>query len=533
VPAFIHSLLRGGLEPTAQSEAGGRGDDLDWLLVLQAEASLVAGACLAIGLKYAGTANLQARQVVSRHLTLFRDTKFSTWSQAKAASLPTPDVGLDRYTVETCRAVLALSVGMIMAGTGDLETMVLLRSLRKISDHNTRYGVLMAIHTALGFLFMGGGRWSFKRDKLSTACLLISVFPRFPNSMTDNQCHLQAFRHLYVLATEERDVQAVDAVTQAPLTVPVTVETVERGSYQATLPLLMPHRDSVTSLTVCCKRVKPVTLVKDGQHPALPRALRVMLKDGYMDHASDPAAVCSAAEHWFPAASTRSLQAILCGLCERLRPRGASTQAEVALQDLWSVVGVSSEDGGANGVDACTGDTPTAVLALQLQRAAGRGREAEECLGQLRMQLLQQSLTSSSLRRCAQTVAILVRSWRAVHGASGCMSLQELCWLQSVAEDPLLSGHVPDALTRGWFHLTQILSAAKYLDRAVQGLDTACTTGDQLCSVAAVFLAHHRMPSIGEVRRLRLKGEKLRVKAIRDRYGGCSCVGVHALRRLV
>ena len=35
---------------------------------------------------------------------------------------------------------------------------------------------------------------------MSIAALLISIFPQFPNSPTDNKWHLQALRHFYVLA---------------------------------------------------------------------------------------------------------------------------------------------------------------------------------------------------------------------------------------------------------------------------------------------------------------------------------------------
>lgn len=53
------------------------------------------------------------------------------------------------------------------------------------------YGNHMAIAMSLGFLFYGGGTSSFNSSKFSTAALVISIFPRFPLSPTDNRCHLQ------------------------------------------------------------------------------------------------------------------------------------------------------------------------------------------------------------------------------------------------------------------------------------------------------------------------------------------------------
>ena len=44
----------------------------------------------------------------------------------------------------------------------------------------------------------------------AVAALLIATFPRYPTTFSDNRCHLQAFRHLYVLAAEKRCVDAVE-----------------------------------------------------------------------------------------------------------------------------------------------------------------------------------------------------------------------------------------------------------------------------------------------------------------------------------
>lgn len=62
----------------------------------------------------------------------------------------------------------------------------------------------MAVNMAIGFLCLGKGNFSFNRNDLSIAALLISIYPHFPNSSNDNKCHLQALRHLYVLAVEQK-----------------------------------------------------------------------------------------------------------------------------------------------------------------------------------------------------------------------------------------------------------------------------------------------------------------------------------------
>jgi hypothetical protein len=65
----------------------------------------------------------------------------------------------------------------------------------------------------LGFLFLNGGQASLRRDNFAIGCLLLSVIPRFPNRTIDNQYHLQAFRHLYMLSVEWRSLRIADVDT--------------------------------------------------------------------------------------------------------------------------------------------------------------------------------------------------------------------------------------------------------------------------------------------------------------------------------
>jgi hypothetical protein len=111
--------------------------EIDWLLVGQTRASLIAGACLAIGLRFAGTSDPAAKSLLMAKLLAFRDAKRSTAHPALMASLPTPGMDLDRCTLETCQSVTAVALGMVMAGTGDLEALRILRSLRKRADLET------------------------------------------------------------------------------------------------------------------------------------------------------------------------------------------------------------------------------------------------------------------------------------------------------------------------------------------------------------------------------------------------------------
>ena len=82
----------------------------------------------------------------------------------------------------------------------------------------------MALNMALGFAFLGYGNYTFNREDMSVASLLICIFPQFPNSPTDNKWHLQALRHFYVLAMEEKIFHAVDVDTNKVITVNTEME---------------------------------------------------------------------------------------------------------------------------------------------------------------------------------------------------------------------------------------------------------------------------------------------------------------------
>lgn len=123
--------------------------------------------------------------------------------------------------LEVCLGVVALALSLVMAGTGHLPTLKLLRGLRRrlapvpaamaaTTGQNPAfsgvggltYGNHMAISMALGFLFLGSGKQTFGTSNSAIAALLVALFPKFPQTPVDNRFHLQAFRHLYVLAAE-------------------------------------------------------------------------------------------------------------------------------------------------------------------------------------------------------------------------------------------------------------------------------------------------------------------------------------------
>lgn len=99
-------------------------------------------------------------------------------------------------------------------------------------------GVRLAV---LGLLFLGGGGASLRRDPLSSACLLMSLCPRFPARTIDNQHHLQSLRHLYAIAAEKRLLQAHDVDSAMPVNLWVEVELRSGDRVRMCTPCLLPE----------------------------------------------------------------------------------------------------------------------------------------------------------------------------------------------------------------------------------------------------------------------------------------------------
>ena len=86
------------------------------------------------------------------------------------------------------------------------------------------YGFNMAIHMSIGFLFLSSGKCTFSTSDMSIAALLMSLYPNFPDSSTDNKYHLQALRHFYVLAIQSKLLQTIDVESGELVSVPLEIE---------------------------------------------------------------------------------------------------------------------------------------------------------------------------------------------------------------------------------------------------------------------------------------------------------------------
>ncbi|ETL36971.1 hypothetical protein L916_11162 [Phytophthora nicotianae] len=199
--------------------------------ICEAYANIVAGACMSVGLRFAGTANSSARTTLRKYVLHFRELRSKASSSSSSmilrGSSSVVAAATERATIERCLAVCAQALALIDAGTGHVETLTLLRSitLRQRVDAAMSYGNHMALSMAIGLLFLGGGRATVSRSKEAIAALVISLYPMPPMNTADNKYHLQAFRHLYVLAVDtSRLLETVDVNTKRTCAVQVRVD---------------------------------------------------------------------------------------------------------------------------------------------------------------------------------------------------------------------------------------------------------------------------------------------------------------------
>ncbi|CAH9139623.1 unnamed protein product [Cuscuta epithymum] len=290
----------------------GLADDMDNMDEVDAEAffrayiNIVVGACISLGLRFAGTRDSNAQELLYKYALYFlNEIKLVSFTSGHTFPKGLSEY-VDRGTLETCLHLIVLSLCVVMAGSGHLQTFKLLKFLRSRNsfDGHSSFGIQMCVSLAIGFLFLGGGMQTFSTSKSSIAALLITLYPRLPNGPNDNRCHLQAFRHFYVLATEARWIQTVDVNTGLPVYVPLEVTIRETDNYAETSfceisPCILPERTVLKAVRICGPRYwpqvielipeeKPWWTSGDKSDPFNSGVLYVKRKVGACSYADDP-----------------------------------------------------------------------------------------------------------------------------------------------------------------------------------------------------------------------------------------------------
>lgn len=228
-------------------------NDMDHEAICQAYCNIVTGAAMSIGLRFAGTENPIAFKTLKKIITFFLSANGQYIGEYSG-----------KATIESSTILVLISMSLVFAGTGHLHILRLIRMARsRIGSAHSQvtYGSHMAIHMALGFLFLGAGRYTISRRPEAIAALVCSLFPKFPMHSNDCRYHLQAFRHLYVLAVEPRLFLPRD-IDSGRLVV-CNLSFIELGKNVTTIvtkaPCMLPELDTLKIVVVNDPNYWPVT----------------------------------------------------------------------------------------------------------------------------------------------------------------------------------------------------------------------------------------------------------------------------------
>ena len=209
--------------------------------------NVLAGLCWSIAMKHAGTGAESALSVLEFYFSAVREVLLNSAPHSNNNERPGARSTFDENLTMDCllrfQHLLALSMAMVCAGTGNLQVLRYLRGMHadvqtgSPSNLNTStatepstntgkpFGYHQAAHMAMGLLFMGEGRYSLHTSDLGVAAMLAAFYPIFPKDVLDNRAHLQALRHFWVFAAEPRCLILRDWETRGVVRggVPVTV----------------------------------------------------------------------------------------------------------------------------------------------------------------------------------------------------------------------------------------------------------------------------------------------------------------------
>lgn len=155
--------------------------------------NILGGACLSMALKFASSHNLMARDTILHYLDKIMElsTKLAVNYDQKIA-----------YNgCISLQNILAVCAAVIMTASGDLQVFRRLRVLHNDTNKKMGFGGYMAVNTALGFLFLGGGQYAFDNSPFAIASLATALYPIYPTENSEYEIHLQALRHFLDFGT--------------------------------------------------------------------------------------------------------------------------------------------------------------------------------------------------------------------------------------------------------------------------------------------------------------------------------------------
>jgi anaphase-promoting complex subunit 1 len=251
--------------------------------------NIIAGACFAIGVKYAGT----AAEIAYDNLFIFH----GVLNKAASSHSQTYEGKIRRTTARQGLNIIILAIASIMSGTGELRVLRRFRIAHGQEGTGITSGTHMALHMAIGLLFCGRGHYTLGNSNLAIAAMAISFFPRFSPNTNDNKAYPQALRQLWALAVEPRCLITRDVDTGETIYLPIKIKTRDDTtgiirSQGLISPTLVAPFDTILSIEVDSPRYWPIiydlTSTRDRQALVRTRTIHVKRKAGYLEYNDDP-----------------------------------------------------------------------------------------------------------------------------------------------------------------------------------------------------------------------------------------------------
>ncbi|VDM72842.1 unnamed protein product, partial [Strongylus vulgaris] len=157
--------------------------------------------------------------------------------------------------------MMLTSMGILNVGRGKVETIRFAR-YRRCHDYELsywshylwKYHEEMSLHRAMAMLFLGDGRYGFKRDNLSIALLVISMYPIVAHNVADNRLYHQPLRFLWTHAVEPRLLVPVCRSKNKPIQCDVEIRfknpSMSLPYYYGLAPMVLPPLDDVISIAL-------------------------------------------------------------------------------------------------------------------------------------------------------------------------------------------------------------------------------------------------------------------------------------------
>lgn len=207
--------------------------------------NILGGACLSLAIRYASSHNIEARNTLMYYLDIFM--------MLSTANTNNYDQKIAFNSACQIQNLLALSVSVVMAGSGDLEVFRRLRVLHGRITLNVGYGNHMAFSMALGILFLGGSQYGFGNSNFSIACLIVSLYPVFPGESSEHEVHMQVLRHFWALSITPRCFVVRDVTDGSPIKIPVKLTTRSGVVKDLQSPFLLANLKDIAMIEVQSK----------------------------------------------------------------------------------------------------------------------------------------------------------------------------------------------------------------------------------------------------------------------------------------